>query len=478
MLTRKTERTRVTARGRILGWILLIVTIAVTVIVLATGRVLLARVDAAANIELAHETENFRTFASGGGPGSTFASVSDLLSAHLAQNMPEEAETFFTIVDARAHLRSPNEALARLDRNPALVSVAAEATEPESGRVDTEAGPAVFAVIPVHSTDGTERGALVIVEFLSPAYDETWSTILVMSTISGAALLAVALVGWLVAGRVLAPIREVRETAARISESDLGRRIPVSGTDDVAQLAATFNHMLDRLENAFAGQRRFLDDTGHELRTPLTIIRGHLAVMRDDPLDREQTLRLVNAEIERMSGLVDDLILLARSERPGFLTLTPVDIADLVVETLAKTTALGSRRWSIDAVPQRTAIVDGQRLTQALLQLASNAVDHTSDDDSISLGAAVENGRIRLWVSDTGTGVPLEDQERIFERFNQGAADGREDGSGLGLAIVARIAHAHGGHVQLESRPGEGATFTLDLPYLAPGDSRKLGDTE
>ncbi|MGO2683391.1 sensor histidine kinase [Microbacterium sp.] len=478
LTTSRTERSGLTARGRILGWILLIVAIAVAVIVLATGRALFARVDVAASTEIVHEAEKFRSFAGEEtGTAPSFASVPDLLAAYLAQSVPEGAETFFTIVDGRAHLRSHGEALARLDRDPGFVAEAAAATEPRSGRVDTTAGPAAYAVIPIQSAEGAGRSTLVIVEFLAPAYEEAWSTILVMAAIAGAALLAAALAGWLVAGRVLAPIREVRETAARISESDLGRRIPVSGTDDVAQLAATFNRMLDRVESAFDGQRRFLDDAGHELRTPLTIIRGHLDVMRDDPVDRAQTLRLVTDELERMSRLVDDLILLARSARPGFLAMTPVDLTDLVVETLAKTTALGERRWSIDAVPDGTALVDGQRLTQALLQLASNAVDHTADGDAISLGGTVEDGRIRLWVSDTGDGVRVEDQERIFARFDRGAGENRADGSGLGLAIVTRIAHAHGGRVQLDSRPDEGATFTLDLPYLAPDDPHEHGGT-
>jgi signal transduction histidine kinase len=479
MTTTMTERRGASARARILGWILLLVTVAVGVTVLATGRAIFARIDAATATELGHEADKFRAFATGADPdtGTAFASADELLAGYLAHNVPEHTETFFSIVDGRAHLRSRDAPPARLDADAAFVDLAARDDAPRSGRVATAAGTAAYAVIPVAAVSDAQHPSarLVIVEFLAPEYDEAWSTILMMATISLAALLAAALAGWIVAGRVLAPIRAVRETAARISDTDLGRRIEVSGADDVAQLAATFNGMLDRLEAAFDGQRRFLDDAGHELRTPITIIRGHLDVMGDDPAERAQAMYLVHDELERMSRLVDDLIMLARSERPGFLMVGPVDLTDLVVETLAKASALGHRRWSIQAVPEATALVDGQRLTQALIQLASNAVNHTGEQDAIAVGGEVADGRIRLWVSDTGTGIAAADRERIFERFDRGSDQGRGHGSGLGLAIVTRIARAHGGAVEVESTPGRGSTFTLVLPYRAPDDTDEEG---
>ena len=465
-----TERRGLSVRTRIVGGILLIVTLAVAVIVVATGRSMFTRIDAAAAAELGHEAEKLRTFAAGVDPdtGAAFASVPEMLRAYLSRAVPEADETLFSVVDGRAHLRSAGAPPVRLDRDAAFVADVAATTVPRTGRVNTPAGPAVYAVLPVAAADSTPTAALVVVEFLQTERDEARATILLMSVVSAVALLAALWAGWLVAGRILAPIRDVRETAARISETDLARRIEVSGTDDVAQLAATFNRMLDRLETAFDGQRRFLDDAGHELRTPITIIRGHLDVMRDDPADREETLRLVNDELGRMSRLVDDLILLARAERPGFLVMAPADLADLVVDTLAKMTALGGRTWSIDAVPSGQAVVDGQRLAQALLQLGRNAVDHTGDGDAISIGGEVAGGRIRLWITDAGSGIAVDDQERIFERFDRGADEGRGQGTGLGLAIVARIAAAHGGEVKVDSAPGAGATFTLDIPFHTP----------
>lgn len=146
----------------------------------------------------------------------------------------------------------------------------------------------------------------------------------------------------MVAGRILAPVRMVRQTAEQIGESDLTRRLKVSGHDDVAALAHTFNHMLDRLENAFTTQRRFLDDVAHELRTPITVIRGHLELMDDREDEREATRALAVDELDRMSRIVGELLLLAKAERPDFLTLGETDLTDLVVDVGAKARGWGT----------------------------------------------------------------------------------------------------------------------------------------
>ncbi len=225
--------------------------------------------------------------------------------------------------------------------------------------------------------------------------------------------------------------------------------------------------MLDRLESAFAGQRRFLDDAGHELRTPITIVRGHLELMGDDPQERRETLALVTDELERMSRLVDDVLTLAKAEQPDFLDLETVDVETLSREVFAKAAALAERDWQLGAVGRGMIVADRQRLTQALVQLAQNAVQHTAEGDSIALSSSVTEGRARFSVRDWGPGVSAAERERIFERFGRGTA-ARREGAGLGLAIVRAIAEAHGGGVELESRPGEGARFTLELPLDPP----------
>jgi signal transduction histidine kinase len=226
--------------------------------------------------------------------------------------------------------------------------------------------------------------------------------------------------------------------------------------------------MLDRLQGAFTTQRRFLDDASHELRTPITVIRGHLEVMSDDPADREHTMTLVGAELDRMKRIVDDLLLLAKAEQPDFLHPGPVELAELTVELLATARVLGERRWRLDALAEETVQADGERLTQALMQLTENAVAHTRPEDLVAIGSAVRDGRVELWVRDTGPGVAADVRERIFDRFARADGFATREGAGLGLAIVASIAEAHGGRVRLESAVGQGATFTLDLPLRRP----------
>jgi signal transduction histidine kinase len=291
---------------------------------------------------------------------------------------------------------------------------------------------------------------------------------LVLALVGVGALIVAGAVGWVVAGRVLAPVRAVRTTAERISETDLRRRIEVRGNDDIAQLARTFNSMLDRLEGAFGTQRRFLDDAGHELRTPITVIRGHLEVMGDDPVEREAAMRLVLGELDRMKRIVDDLVLLAKARAPDFVQPGEVELAELTVELLANARVLADRQWRIAELSEETVLADGERLTQALAQLADNAVAATRTNDVIEVGSAVRDGRIELWVRDSGPGVDDEVRDRIFDRFARGDGDQAREGAGLGLAIVASIAEAHGGRVRLDSTPDHGAKFTLDLPLRRP----------
>jgi signal transduction histidine kinase len=472
MLGRRLTRwAGVSARARIVGWMVLLVGLALAVSVALSWRVLLARVDERVNAEIAHEADKLRTFASSATDprGRPYTTVDALLERYLRETLPEaEDEAFFSIVAGRPTHRSLGTAPARLDTDPAFVARVASAREPTYGWADSPVGAVRYAALPVRVAGDPRQGALVVLEFRDLQRREVTDAVRVLTLVGFGALAVAGLVSWLLAGRVLAPIRLVRQTAERIGESDLTRRIAVGGDDDVAQLARTFNHMLDRLEAAFAAQRRFLDDAGHELRTPITVIRGHLELMGDDPADRRDTIGLVTDELDRMGRIVDDLIVLAKAEQPDFLTLGSVDVADLTVEVAAKARALGRRQWIVAEVAETIILADGQRLTQALLQLAANAVQHTGDGGRISIGSAVGGGRVRLWVSDTGAGIAPEDHERIFERFARGSEPRRSDGAGLGLTIVRTITQAHGGVVRLDSTPGRGATFTLELPDRPP----------
>jgi signal transduction histidine kinase len=282
------------------------------------------------------------------------------------------------------------------------------------------------------------------------------------------------LLAWRLADRILGPVKEVTQAARDISESDLRRRIDVSGADEIALLSETFNEMLDRIERAFTTQRRFIDDAGHELRTPLTIVRGHLETIDADPEERTKVMALVMDELARMSRLVDDLLLLARSERPDFLDLAVVDVESLTEDVRAKAEAIAPRRWELTETGRGRIVADRQRVTQALLQLAQNASAHTKEGDPITFGSAITNGEARFWVRDSGPGVPRGDRARIFERFARGPEQrSNSEGAGLGLAIVRAIAHAHHGRLELESPVGEGATFCLVVPVDQPERERE-----
>jgi signal transduction histidine kinase len=316
----------------------------------------------------------------------------------------------------------------------------------------------------------------VVANFVQGERDEIESAARVEAAVAGVVLVIAIGAAWVVAGRLLRPVRELTDSAQSITETDLSRRIPVEGDDEIAVLARTFNEMLDRLEGAFTAQRTFIDDAGHELRTPITIVRGHLELMGDDPEDRAQTLALVTDELDRMGRIVDDLLLLAKAEQPDFVQAEEVELSDLTTELLVKATALGDRDWRLDACGSGTMRADPQRLTQAVLNLARNAVEHTTAGAEIGLGSTRRNGEIRFWVRDTGPGIEPDERDRIFERFARGrrGRTRRSDGAGLGLAIVRAVALGHLGRVELDSRPGAGATFTLVLPD-ARGRADDLG---
>lgn len=456
-------------RARVLVWFMVIVAVALGLNIVVVDRVMHARADAAIDTEMRHEVDKFRDFAARSvdpSTGDRFASAEDMLRVYLVEAVPEDDEALFSVVDGRAAHRARGPARVRLDRNSDVVATAAAATEPATHVVDTPAGVARYAVVPVNPGTSDTQAALVVVEFTHGVQAEVAQVVRITAVASGIALLVAAAISWFVAGRILSPLRRVRRTAEAIGASDLTRRIEVQpgARDDVARLAVTFNRMLDRLEGAFGTQRAFLDDAAHELRTPLTVIRGHLELMGDDPVERAEVTSLLLEEIGRMDRIVNDLFLLAAAQRPDFLRLAEVDLTDLVVGALARASALGPRQWVVAETAEAQVLADEQRLTQALVQLAANAVRFTRDGDPLRIGSSLRDGQVTLTVSDSGTGVPDDLRDHVFDRFTRGAGGG----TGLGLAIVASIAEAHDGEAKVSDTPGGGATFTIAFPARFP----------
>ncbi|MFJ5259218.1 ATP-binding protein [Streptomyces sp. NPDC088387] len=471
-------RVRISARVRILLWLLLVMTVAFGSVATTVRSILLRDTDQRIGSLLAQEAVEFTQFEERGvdpATGRPFTDASRLLRVFLERQYADPDEELMGLVGRAgrdpAQLIQPRELPAgrALHEDPdarrrIFASPAA------TGTLDRPHGTVRWAKVAIAPHGGTAQAAFVVAFHPQRERQRADEVFRILLAISGVALLMTTGIGWVVAGRILQPVRLVRAAAAQLTEQDLTRRIPVHGRDDIAALAETFNAMLDRLERAFAAQREFVDDAGHELRTPITIVRGHLELMGDDPAERDETVRLVTDELDRMSRIVEDLLLLAKAERPDFVTPEPVQLAELTADVYVKARALGDRDWRLAEVADAEVRLDPQRITQAMVQLAQNAVQHTGPGQRISIGSRVDGHLVELYVADSGSGVRPQDTDVIFERFRRGTArrGTRGSGAGLGLSIVRAIAEAHGGRVRLHHTEGGGATFVLTLEEARP----------
>jgi heavy metal sensor kinase len=305
--------------------------------------------------------------------------------------------------------------------------------------------------------------------------EETLNSLLLILSIAYPATLAIASIGGIfLAGRALSPIDSLTRTAQRISSEDLSQRVSGAGAnDEVGRLARTLNSMLSRLEQAFLRERQFTADVSHELRTPLTAIKGQVDVTlsreRSVP-DYQEALRGVNVEVGRLSQLINGLLVLARADA-GQVVIGGEDVrlASVVSDAVGQVRPAASERGvGISAVGGDDVSLRGDRslLLQLLLNLLDNAVRHTEQGGEVLVTVGSEKGWAALSVSDSGPGVPIDEQERIFDRFYRidQSRDRARGGAGLGLSICRWIAEAHGGDISVESAPGEGSTFTVRLP--------------
>ena len=418
-----------------------------------------ARVDDALTAEI-QEFEDFRALAVR--VGLPAGSLEELFALADEGNIGNDDEAFVSLVDGAVVARSGADVALPPMNVDLVVGEAARAGEVR-GQVELEPGTLRYAAVAVRVPGDPRVGTYLVLNDLGAQRAQAGQVAVTLAAVSLVTLLLVAGVGWLLANRVLEPVRLLAATADRITHTDLDERIPVSGTDEVAALARTVNDMLDRIQAGAVTQRRFLQEIGHELRTPLTVIGGHLDVVdRHDPDDVEGTVQLVQGEIERMARLVEDLRALADARSPELVRLGPVRVRDLVDAVVERAGALADRRWSGRTTVDAVVLTDEQRLVQACLQLAVNATRFTEPDDSITVEAGYVDGRLSILVADTGRGIAPEDQERVFQRFQR--ADEAAGGSGLGLPIVSAIAASLGGELALVgSAPGEGCTFELSV---------------
>jgi two-component system OmpR family sensor kinase len=403
---------------------------------------------------------------------SDYASVRELLTAAIRQITPDTNEGILGIINGASAVVPGSQVGVPLEKDTALIARVNRETQSGGVVLGTDAGSrgAIrYLAVPVRAAGDSATGVYVAAYSIDAELRPIGQGFRTFLLVAAAALVAVGLVGWFVAGRLLRPLRMLRDTARRITGSDVIERIPVAGGDDVSELTITVNEMLDRLQTSLEGQRHLLDDVGHELRTPITIVRGQLELLDVDDAQQVAEIRaLAIDELDRMNLLVADIALLASVQRMSGVSIEPTDVRSLTETVYRKLSAIAGRDWRLMETADAVADLDPARISQAWFQLAANANRHGTPGLPIEIGSRVVEDLgeefLELWVTDFGPGIAPEAHERIFERFRREEEGRGESGAGLGLAIVTTIIHAHHGVVRLESAPAFGSTFTLELP--------------
>ncbi len=351
---------------------------------------------------------------------------------------------------------------------------------PESPTIDVGAVGSPGVQYRVHAV-AVPGGTLVTAVSLGPT-NETLASLthdeLLVSIIVMIALLVLAL--WVVRLGIR-PLDDMTETAGAIASGDLARRIRrADDRSEVGRLGAALNGMLSQIEAAFrertsseARLRRFVADASHELRTPLTSIRGYAELLRKGAFDTEDQRRSAAERIEgeaaRMSLLVDDLLLLARLDQGRPLERDPVDLCRVVTDAVdAIAVSDAARPVTLETDPPVVVHGDAARLRQIVDNLLHNAVVHTPAETPVHVSVGSDGRRAVVRVADEGPGLDAEQAARVFDRFYRGSEARTGEGTGLGLSIVAALAHAHGGRATVDTAPGAGATFTVEIPVTDP----------
>jgi two-component system, OmpR family, sensor kinase len=343
--------------------------------------------------------------------------------------------------------------------------------------------PGTSGVAQFRVTDWPEdvfRGDYVVLAIPLTEMLSTLSQLLLLEiVISAAVIAATALLALLIVRISLRPLERMGQVAADIAAGDLSRRVePANPRSEIGRLGLALNGMLSQIEAAFAERaasnmrlRRFVADASHELRTPLTSIRGYAEMLRrgaaKSPNDSELARRRIEDEAIRMTGLVDDMLVLARLDQGRLLESEPVDLQMIAGDAVADARVVAPQR-EISLTAPASVIVKGDdtRLRQVVGNLVRNAIVHTPQQTSIEVAVSTEDGVGRVSVADHGPGLTAEDTSRIFEPYYRADPSRSRDsgGAGLGLSIVSAVVTAHGGRVKVSETSGGGATFEVELP--------------
>ncbi len=325
--------------------------------------------------------------------------------------------------------------------------------------------------VPVHDADRTVIGYIQVARLLDNY--EIFNRVLSRALLIGlGAAVASLIVAAILTSSLFRPLEDIASVSRQITRADdLSRRVPHSGrADEIGDLARAFNQTLERLERLFRTQQRFLADVSHELRTPLTSMRGNLDLMRHMRQYDEESMVVIQEEMERMSRLLGDLLLLARADSGGLpIRREVVELDNLLFDVHRQMDRIEkSVTLELIEVDQVRVMGDEDRLKQLLLNLVDNAIKYTPPGGKVQLSLDQDHGWAHLTVTDTGIGIPPEDLPHVFDRFYRvdKARTRAQGGSGLGLAIAKWVVQVHGGNIQVQSTVGQGTSFVVTLPAL------------
>ena len=457
-------------RGWLIGWHLAILALSLVLFSILLHQSLSRSLYRHHDAELAAEAEKLSQALTAAG----FSLDATRLTADLTQ-LPEE----FVMV------RNPQGAL--LYRSPFL-----EVSEPNIGEHEAlvhaatvgttsplfftaqleRAGPVRFICVPVSMPP---RAYLQLGRSLGDVPETLRAVATACALLVPVVLLIMSFGGWVVARRALAPMKSIDTTLQAIQATDLSRRIDAPADTELGQLVSTINRLLDRLDKAFGSLKQFTADVSHQLQTPLTVMKGTAEVAlasERSPSEYQRTLGELAEEIDDMARVLADLRALTLADAgPAAGERAPVDLAEIAREAAEIIEALAeSKNVSVETAIESEIAVWGSRvgLKQVLLNLGDNAVKYTAAGGRVSLRLEARGREAVVTFSDTGIGIPAEDLPHVFDRFYRvTGASPSPAGTGLGLAIAKRIVEAHGGAIEVDSRPGQGSTFTVRLPLKA-----------